>query len=380
MTTRRRGRGEGSIFERADGRLVGTVDLGWRGGKRVRRSVTGRTRAEVRDRLDALRRSLDGGLTPPPARLTVGRFLADWLEVAAPKLRPRTLESYASHVRLHIAPAIGAVPLSKLGPTDVQRLLDGLSAGGLSPQTVAHVRATLRRALGQAERWGQVSRNVAKLVDPPRIETVPVNPLTGPEVRTFLEASRTSRFYPLWVTAIATGLRSGELRGVRWADIDMDAGLLQVRGAIGRVDGHLELVEPKTARSRRTVPLPAIAVDALREHRRRQLTDRLLAGARWQGERWGDLVFPTVVGTPFHDSTLVHRFHVDLAAAGIRRQRLHDLRHAAASLMLAQGVSARVVMETLGHSTIAVTMNTYAHVLPAAQRDAADRMQEVLTG
>jgi integrase len=375
----RRGRNEGSIYQREDGRWVGSVSLGIVAGRRRRRVIYGTTKREVQSRLHELQAAVAKGQPVPTDRLTVERFLADWLAVAAPKLRPRTVESYASHVRVHIVPAIGAVPLAKLGPADVQRLLDSLTAGGLGAQTVAHVRATLRRALGQAERWGYVSRNVARLVDAPRIVQAQVNPLTVGEVRQLLEATREGRRYPLWVTAIATGLRSGELRGLRWSDVDLDAGLLQVCVQVASIDGVFVLVEPKTTRSRRSVPLPSIVVEALREHRRRQLQERLLAGSAWQGEGWG-LVFPTLTGTPYNDHTLVRRLQADLAAAGIRRQRLHDLRHAAASLWLAQGVSPRVVMETLGHSTITVTMNTYSHVIPALQRDAADRMQEVLAG
>jgi len=320
----RRGRNEGSIYQRDDGRWVGSVSLGVVAGRRRRRVVYGATKREVQSRLHALQATVATGLQVPTDRLTVARFLADWLETVRSKLRPRTVESYASHVRIHIAPAIGAVPLAKFGPADVQRLLDGLTRARLTAQTVAHVRATLRRALDQAERWGYVSRNVARLVDAPRIVRSQVDPLTAGEVRRLLEATRNGRRYPLLVTVTATGLRSGELRGLRWSDVDLDAGVLQVRVQVASIRRRLRACRAKTARSRRTVPLPSIGVDALREHRRRQLQERLLAGSAWRGDRWG-LVFPTLAGTPYNDHTLVRRLQVDLAAAGIRRQRLHDL-------------------------------------------------------
>lgn len=375
----RRGRNEGSIYQREDGRWVGSASLGVIAGKRRRKVVYGSTKREVQSKLREVQDAAARGLPVVGDRLTVERFLAEWLEAARPGLRPRTAMSYASHVRLYIVPAIGGVPLAKLSPGEVQRMLGALQERGLSPQTVAHVRASLRRALGQAERWGYVSRNVARLVDPPKVERAPVDPLRADEVQAFLASVRDDRRYALYLTAIATGLRQGELLGLRWADVDLDAGMAHVTVALGRKDGRPALLPPKTTRSRRRVPLAPMVVEALREHRRRQLEDRLLAGSRWAGEAWG-LVFPTTIGTPMSPADVTHAFQAALARSGVRRQRFHDLRHAAASLWLARGISPRVVMELLGHSTITTTMNVYSHVIPSLERDAADQMQEVLAG
>jgi integrase len=339
----------------------------------------------VRAKLTAGVQAADRGESPAGDRLTVARFLDEWLAASASSLRPRTLEGYASHVAIYIKPMLGATPLAKLTPGHVQTMLAELERHGrpgnverrpLSAQTVAHVRATLRRALGQAERWGYVTRNVAKLTDAPRIRRVDVHPLAGVELRRFLDATREDRVWPLYVVAIATGMRQGELLGLRWSEVDLEAATLRVSATLQRLQGRPVLVEPKTSRSRRTIPLARIAVDALRDQRRRQLADRLLAGSRWSDEL--GLVFTTSIGMPHRPDAVTHRFQDALHAAGLPRQRFHDLRHAAASLLLAHGVSARVLMETLGHSTISVTMNTYAHVMPALQRDAADRMDDAL--
>jgi len=187
---------------------------------------------------------------------------------------------------------------------------------------------------------------------------------------------RGHRLEALYTIAITVGLRQGEALGLRWQDVDLDAGSLRVRHSLQRIEGRLQLVEPKTERSRRTVSLPGVVVSALREHRVRQLQERLLAGSRWQES---DYVFTSTIGTPLDGVTVTHRFQETLRRLGMPHQRFHDLRHACASLLLAQGVSPRVVMETLGHSQISVTMNVYAHVIPALQRDAADRMDALLT-
>jgi len=181
---------------------------------------------------------------------------------------------------------------------------------------------------------------------------------------------------PLFTVAIASGLRQGELLGLRWEDIDLAAGELRVRHALQRIDGKPTLVEPKTTRSRRTINLPAVAVDALRTQRVRQVERHLLLGVRWMGN--DDLVFTSTVGTPCNPSNVTHRLQAVLKAAGLPRQRFHDLRHCTASLLLAGGEHPRVVMEVLGHSQIALTMNTYSHVIPAAMKGAASRLDAAL--
>jgi integrase len=251
-------------------------------------------------------------------------------------------------------------------------------AAGLSPRTVLHLRAVLRRALNQACRWGLLARNVATFVQPPRVPHHEVQPLSVDEAGALLRHISGDRLEALYVLAMATGMRQGELLGLRWDDVDLSARSLAVRTALHRRGGSPALVEPKSARGHRTIPLPDIAVSALRAHKVRQAEDRLLAGSRWRGEPWG-LVFTSTVGTPLDGTAVTHRFQRLLASAGLPKQRFHDLRHAAASYMLAGHVPMRVVMETLGHSDIRLTANTYSHLAPALAREAADRMDDLLT-
>jgi integrase len=262
-------------------------------------------------------------------------------------------------------------------PQQVQSFLNAKAASGLAPRTVLYLRSVLRRALTQAERWGLVTRNVAKLTEPPRIPKQEVRPLSPQQVRQFLVAIEGDRLEALYLVALGVGMRQGEILGLAWRDIDLETGTITVRQALQRIAGKLELVEPKSATSHRVVPAPRIVLEALRAHRMRQLEARLLAGSRWHEDR-RDLVFTTSVGTPMDGVAVTRRFKSIVAAAGLPDQRFHDLRHACASLLLAQGVAPRVVMETLGHSQISLTLNTYSHVIPALGREAADRMDAML--
>ncbi|MBA3416200.1 MAG: site-specific integrase [Chloroflexia bacterium] len=368
MAAKRRGHGEGSIKQRADGLWEARVSL----PAGQRKSFYGKTRREAQDKLRVALKGLDDGLDLSAGRQTVGQYMARWLaDVAKPGLRPSTFKSYESYVRMHIVPDLGRHQLAKLTPQHVQAFLNAKSEAGLSPRTVQYIRAILRRALGQAMKWGLVGRNVATLVDPPRSVKTQVRPLSPEQARAFVEATRGDRLGPLFHVAIASGLRQGELFGLRWEDVDLATGSLTVRYALQRIEGALTLVEPKTALSRRTVTLPASAVAALRAQRVRQLEERLVAGARW---RDGGYVFASTIGTPLEPSNVGARLHKLLAASGLPRQRFHDLRHCAASLLLAGGVAPRTIMGILGHSQIGLTMNTYAHLSPELERDASRAM------
>ena len=386
---RRRAAGDGSIYRRKDGRWTGEITVAVDGG-RVRRYIYGKTQREVRERLQQAREDVRLGVTPAPERLTVADHLRGWLETVRPTIRATTFVSYEGHVRLHIVPILGRIPLGKLTPADVRRLLAHRLEAGASPRSAQYTYTVLSRALRQAERDGDIRRNVAALVSPPRVERHEISPLDPNQARTLLDAAQGDRLHALYAVATALGLRQGEALALRWREIDLDAGILRVTATLQRVpvmlrgpdDGgrgtRYRLEPPKTTRSRRTLPLPGMVTSALRDHRVRQLEERLAAGGAWQ-DGW-DLVFTTTIGTPLDARNVSRAFTNLLQRAGLPRIRFHDLRHSAATLMLAQGVDARTIMETLGHSQIGITMNTYAHVLPAMQRDAADLMDAVLGG
>ena len=372
--------GEGSIFKRSsDGRWVGKLTHP-RTGKRI--VIYGQSAEEARAKLQRAHEKARANLPVIPDRQTVGQFLDRWLEESVkPSVRPRTYESYGQLVRLHLRPDLGHVRLEHLDAPAVQAFVNAKLASGLSPRTVQYLHAILRRALGQAERWDLVPRNVARLVDAPSVRPPKVEPFTPKEAHAFLAAVRGHRLEALFITAIATGCRQGELFALRWDDVDLEAGRLQVRHSLwwSRRTGQRawELTDPKTDRSRRSLDLPAVARTALQEHRVRQWEERLQAGPLWEDHGF---VFATQAGKPLDSPNVTHALHRLLAQAGLRRMRFHDLRHAAASLLLAQGLQLREIMEVLGHSQIALTANTYAHLVPAMKREAADRMDAALSG
>ena len=377
MAHGRRGNHEGSIVKRNDGRWMARVMLP--SGKR--RAFYGKTRKEAADKMTAALRDVAQGMPLANERQTVGQFLDEWLDIRVRQtVRPRTFEAYESKVRLYLKPDLGRVRLSRLTPEHVQRAMNKWLDRGLSPRTVRHARTVLRTALGQAVKWGRVQRNVASLVDPPKVERTDPTVFTPEQARAFLTAVEGNRLEALYHVAVALGMRQGEVLGLCWDAVDLDAGTIRVVRNLQRVNGRPRLVEPKTRRSRRTLPLSPSLVSKLRQHRARQNRERLAAGDRWQNWNEAGLVFTSEVGTPLDSPNLLKRFRRILDEAGLPAIRFHDLRHGCASFMIAQGLNPRVVMEQLGHSQISTTMDTYAHVMPDALRDAASQMEDFLAG
>jgi integrase len=344
---RKRNAGEGSIFQRADGRWCAQLNLGWEGGKRRRKYVYGDTAQEVQDALLKARADLAAGLPIMVEKQTLAQFLQDWLENSVkPSVRPLTHEQYRQHVKLYLAPLLGHHRVSKLAPAHIRGFLKQKLADGLSPRTVQLSLVILRKALGQAVKDGLIARNVAKLVDAPRWKRPEVKPWEVREAGRFLDAIKGERLETAYLVALSLGLRRGEVLGLRWADINFEAKTITLAQAIARVGGKPQLIEPKSRQSRRTLPLHESLIAALKAHRRRQL-ERLAAGSRWKDS---GLVFTSGIGTPLEPRALNEDFDRLVAKAALRRVRLHDLRHARASFLLAQGVHPRVVMELLGHS------------------------------
>jgi integrase len=372
----RRGRGEGTIHKRKDGRWAAAADLGYKDGKRYRPEFYGRTRAEVAAKLAEAQENHRAGRPVRVKRQTVEQFLEDWLANTVPtSVRPTTLVSYTTIVRRHIIPELGHLQLADLAPQHVQTMIGTKLAAGLSPRRVQYIRAVLRTALKQAVKWRSVTLNAAALAEAPRVERHEIQPFSVEDARRLLEASQDDRLAALYSVALAMGLRQGEALGLRWEDVAFETGQLRVRVTLQRIDRSYRLLPPKTERSRRTLRMPATALAALRAHRARQLEERLQAGAAW--EDWG-LVFTTATGRPLHATWITHRFQKLLERSGLPRARFHDLRHTCASLLLAQGVSARMIMEILGHSQISLTMNLYSHIMPSMQEDAAQKMDAAL--
>jgi len=368
----KRANGEGTIYRRRDGRWAATISL----DNGTRKTYYGKTRRDAAAKLHAAIDKRRNGLPLAGERQTTGAFLNNWLEAIRPRVRESTYRGYKSKIRVQLIPALGRIPLARLTPQAVEAALAQRIAAGLAPRTAYHLRSILRAALNDALRWGLVGRNVAALVEAPRVPQSDFQPLSIDETRRLLDAMRGDRLEALYSVALAMGLRQGEALALRWDDVDLDAATLTVSGSLGRsANGALVRSETKTARSRRTLAMPDVVTTALRAHRTRQLQERLAAGNLWHDT---GLVFTRPDGRPLHGSSVTRAFQQRLAAAGLRRLRFHDLRHACATLLLAQGVGPRVVMDVLGHSNISLTMNLYAHVLPESRRLAAETMDAVL--
>lgn len=381
MAADRTAPGESSIHKGTDGRWHGYVSMGLKeGGQRDRRHVAAAKRAEVVRRVRELQDQRDNGIRVAAGRtMTVGQWLDHWLTTIAPsRLRPKTLENYSSQVRRHLVPLLGHHRLDRLQPEHLEAAWAQMAAEGLAPATVLMNHRILSRALTVALQRGRVVRNVATLVDAPSVVRHEVQPLTGAEAKRLLQAAEDLPNGARWSVALAIGLRQGEALGLMWDAVDLDAGTLTVRRALQRQKGKgLVLVEPKSRAGRRTVALPVQLREALRAHRVRQAEQRLAAANVWEDR---GLVFCQPDGRPIDPKRDWQDWKALLRMAGVRDARVHDARHTAATLLLQQGVTARVAMEILGHSQIGLTLGTYTHVVPELAHEAAERMGAALWG
>ena len=372
---RRRANSEGTIRQRGDGRWEALITLS--GGHR--RSFYGKTQQEALKKMQAAKRAVQDGLPVASDRTTLEAFLRQWFkDTVIPSLAPYTVSSYKSLIELHLIPGLGRIKLGSLTAQEVQGFMNGKLESGSSPRTVQYMHAVLRRALGQAEKWGMIPRNVAKFAVAPKVPRAKVEPLKPVESKKLLSEIRGDRLEALYTVALALGLRQGEALGLQWADLNLEAGTLSVKRSLQRIDGRYVLAPTKTERSARTLKLPEICWEALRAHRAAQEVERETIGEAWHGD-W-DLVFCHADGSPLSRHAETRRFQRILSDAGIEKHRFHDLRHTCATLLLAQGVELRVIMETLGHTQIATTADIYSHVLPVLMADAAAKMDAILTG
>ncbi len=384
-SNKRRSRNSGSIYQTKEGSWRGAVSLGWTAdGKPRRKYVSGTTKTEVRRKVERLVADHHRGIPIATTSPTVATFLEDWLEqVVKPKRRRRTYEAYESIVRVHLVPAIGRHKLDKLTALQVQTMLNEKRAAGASGRTLMNIRGILRAALNQAMRWDFVPRNVATLTDAPQLGDFEANPIPADDVPRLFQAAKGEPLEALWIITVWLGLRQGEVFGLRWSDIDLDKRSMRIQKQLqwsgSKETRTVQLVDTKTERSKRTLPLPAPIVTALRRHRTRQLEDQLLAGSRWKGGQWG-LVFCTSIGTPLDPSNVTKQYRALLKRAGLEQRRFHDLRHSCGTFLASRNVHPRIIMEILGHSQISTTMNTYTHVELGSMRDALDSIGDLFDG
>lgn len=376
---RKRGKGSWAVVIELDRDPDGTRHQKWY-------TVRGKKKDAERE-LARLLNELETGEYVEPSNMTVAEFLKEWLETYARlSVAPRTYERYEQIVRLHLIPNLGASLLSKLTPMQIQTYYakalrggrkDG-GDGGLSSTTVLQHHRVLHKALECAVKWQVVGRNVADAVEPPRRKRREMQTLDAEQVRKLLkEAETTDCYAPIYV-AVNTGLRMGELLGLKWEDLDLKKGMAQIKRSMQRVRGEgMVEAETKTHRSRRSLCLPPSVVEVLRKHRVQQSREKLLAGEAYSDR---DLVFATPLGLPVDPSHVSKTFRRVLKRADLPMIRFHDLRHTHASLMLKAGVHPKIVSERLGHAAVGITLDTYSHVLPNLQEEAARKLDEQLFG
>jgi len=355
-------------------------------GKRKQETATFKTKREAEKALALMLVEIDRGGVPDASKTTIGKYFTDWLaSYAKPNTRPTTYKSYEIYTNTHLIPALGSILLTKLQPTHLSALYtrklngerkDG-KEGGLSPRTVRYLHSIVREALQHAFRLGMVLRNVADMVQPPRAVRPPVKVWNAEEASRFLNVAEGAAYSPLWRVLIATGMRRGEALGLRWSDLDWQRSVLQVRQTLIDVQGQLSFGEPKTKSGRRTIALDPITLAVLKEHRLRQVERRLQLGDLWHNL---DLVFTAENGNWLHPRNVARTYAALVAKVDVPYIPLHGLRHTSATLLLQKNIHPKIVSERLGHASIGITLDTYSHVLPTMQQEAADAIAAALTG
>jgi integrase len=357
---KRRGNGEGSVYRRKDGLWVGQYKIQTQSGTKTK-YIYSKTRKEASTKLARAIADRDSGYVFDSGTLTVGQYLGRWLDAIRGTVRERTWKRSEEIVRIHLVPSLRKTRLDRLSSFQLQSLYSTKLDSGLSARTVRMIHTTLHKALKQAVMWSLIPRNVTEAVSPPREQNKEIKPLNEEEVKRLLRAVRDDKLEALYVLGIHTGLRSGELLGLRWDDLDLQAGTLQVKRTV--FNGQIEA--PKTVKGRRSIKLTQTSIRALQKH-----------------QKVGEWVFCTKVGTPLSVHNLHNRsWKPLLRKAGLPPgTRFHDLRHTCATLLLAKGVHPKIVQEMLGHSSISITLDTYSHVLPNMQSEAVRAMEDIFKG
>jgi integrase len=361
---RKRSPGEGTIyFSKTQNLWVSQITLP--NGKR--KTKYDKSQKVVQAWLLTQRTALRQGLLVEEDKMTYGDFLSRYFnDVATHTLRPKSLESYESLIRMHIQPEIGMIRLSALNPVHLQNLYSSKLNQGLSRRTVHYIHAIIHRSLNQALKWGLIYRNVADLAESPKVERKIPQTLSAEEVKKFLLVVKEDRLYPLYLLAVTTGMREGELLALDFESVDFFKNTIHVKRSAHQLIGKgIVISEPKTEKSKRTIAVPEFVMDILYEHLEKS-------------GRKGGLICQTSSGLPIGPRNLVREFKAHLVEAGLPDIRFHDLRHTAATLLLTEGVHPKVVQEMLGHSQISLTLDTYSHTIPNMQTEAAEKMNTLL--
>lgn len=334
------------------------------------------SKRDAEKRLSELLHQIDTGSYMRPGKTTIADYLQRWLsDYAKPNLSPRGYERYESISRVHLVPNLGSISLTQLKPEHLQKHYSAMLKAGLSSSSVRYQHVILHKALQTAVKWGLLSRNIADGVDVPRVQRTEMQTWDESELNQFLETAKGSQYYALFYTALFTGMRRSELLALRWCDIDFVFSQIYVNRSLHQLkDGSYVFTAPKSEKSRRTIALPPSAYLALSEHREAKEAEALLLGKLITDT---GLAFSTL-GKPLRPNTVSRAWVMLAAKAGVKVIRLHDTRHTHASLMLKQGIHPKIVQERLGHSTIAITLDTYSHVAPGLQEVAAKRFDDAL--
>jgi integrase len=373
-----RANGEGSVYQRKDGRWVASAYVLASDGSMKRVQRYGKTRKEAYDKLTKLQENSNRNVAVPDRPWKLGEFLDYWLEhVAKPSVRSTTYAKYEQTVRLYLKPNLGSQRLDRLRVAKLQTFFNTRLKAGDSVAKVHAMRTTLSSALTRAMREELITVNPARLVSLPAEQPDRVKPWNADEAKSFLESTRSHPLYPAFVLMLLYGLRRGEVLGLSWDDVDLEEDVLSIKRQVQRVDGALALVEVKTRAGRRSLPLLPWARDALLEQARWQSDRRRRVGEEWQDT---GLVFTTRTGRAIQPRSFSRSFERLVADSPLRTIRLHDLRHSVASLLKKAGVAPRDAMEILGHSRISVTMEIYTHSDEATQREGLGRLGGTLFG
>jgi integrase len=368
---KRRTKKEGSIWrDKKKWRAAVMVD-----GKRITRNFD--TKTECSAWIREMQAQVERGMTYRKSSITLGTFVQQWLSVHKTTLAPKTAMQYEQLVQDYILPQIGKIKLRELKLDSIEAHYTVLQEDGLSPRSVRFVHSILHKCLNDAIRRGYVGYNAAHGATLPRIEPNEMSILDEEEVLRFLITIQGSSHEALYILAIKTGMRRGELLALKWSDLNWKMGTVSIQRQVQRITGQgMVFRPPKTRASRRTIQLGEQTLQTLRDQFERCKTLQKIAGNIWKEH---NLIFPSTVGTPLGGSNVLKDFKSQLEKAGIKEIRFHDLRHTAASLMLNNGVPVLVVSKILGHSKTSTTLDIYGHLIPVMQENAARIMDEIVT-